>query len=154
MKPCLAHARSPFRRTTLRWTGAGLAVLLCLPLCTGCNKGGTPAGKGAVTGKVTLGDKGVGPNANVAFFGADDKQVSEATTTGEGDYIMPNVPVGPVKIAVFRRMPVAKTPPPQMAGMPTPAPELAIPGKYSQPSSGLTYTVTQGQQKHNIELTP
>jgi hypothetical protein len=153
MKSSLAHPGSPLRRLVLRWGGCVLAVLVCLPLFTGCNKG-PGAGKANVKGKVTLGGKGVGPNASVIFYGGEDKQVGEAITTGEGEYNMTDVPTGPVKIAVLRRGPATATKAMPMPGMKETAPEVPIPAKYSKPTDGLTYTVTSGSQKHDIELTP
>jgi len=129
---------------------------VCLLLGTGCNKGSS-AGKGIVAGKVTLGGKGVGPDATVAFFSSDGKQIAEAPTTDTGDYLMPEVPMGSVKIAVLRRTPIQGAAmvkmDPSMPGASSSA-ALSIPPKYSKPDNGLTYTVTQGQQRHDIELTP
>ena len=105
MKAIIDSPSHPWSGTALRWVGCVLPVLVCLLLGTGCNKGSS-AGKGIVAGKVTLGGKGVGPDATVAFFSSDGKQIAEAPTTDTGDYLMPEVPMGSVKIAVLRRTPI------------------------------------------------
>ncbi len=134
----------------------GLAVLLL----AGCG-----SGSGSISGKVTYKDKPL--SGGTVTFMTSDQQVKTAVIGSDGAYSIPKLTTGPAKIAV---MPVVPLPPMMPGGMamdpgkmgvpeeniaPPPAADksVAIPEHYKDPEkSGLTYTVTAGNQEHNIEL--
>jgi len=134
-------------------------LLAALVAAVGCPSKGA---KNSVSGKVRLsGDPVAG---NIIFVGTDGKKV-EAPISPDGTYLVENPPTGSVKIAVtsFGNM-----------AMPTPSggkdtdklmgadkgkvtTKMGVPppAKYaSADSSGLTFTVTTGKQKHDIDLAP
>jgi hypothetical protein len=139
-----------------RW----VPVLLLLPLA-GCGKG-----TGFVTGKVTYRDKPV-PSGAVTFHGANGRTDS-GSLDAEGNYTIPQAPVGPVKVTVVTGLPPGPAPvirrpggekPPQHPGEkaggtgPAPRKHVVLPKKYEDPQqSGLTFTVTSGAQTINIPL--
>jgi hypothetical protein len=142
------------------WLVRCAAVLfVALPvLASGCGK---PAA--TVSGKVTYQGRPL-PIGTIRFLTAENK-VLAADISGDGDYSIPRVPPGEVKISVS--VPSANTLKPQQKGMygkagdnpasetSTSAPRLMkIPDQYGAPeSSGLKYTVTaEANQTHNIEL--
>ena len=135
--------------------GYGLALLALLAL-TGC--GGTKTGM--VSGTVTLDGKPV-PTATVSFIAADGKAYT-GISGDDGAYTVDKVPVGAAKITVFTTkpmksmggMPGVKGGTANMPGMSAPsAAHVDVPESYNKAdSSGLTYTVTSGQQTYPIEL--
>ena len=162
MKTMIPHPAFPAFCSSLQLKMSVLVVLACLPLLAGCGKG-LPA-TGDVTGKVIVGGKAVSGINKVAFIGADGKILKMSPTMG-GNYGMTEVPVGTVRITVrgTAQQPGAQLPKPSNPAdpgadmnnnMPDMTSGVSIPAKYANPDNGLTYTVTTGQQTHNIELTP
>jgi hypothetical protein len=142
-------------------SGRWVPVLLLLPLA-GCGKG-----TGFVTGKVTYRDKPV-PSGAVTFHGANGRTDS-CSLDAEGNYTIPQAPVGPVKVTVVTGLPPRPAPvigrpggekPPQHPGegkaggtRPALRKHLVLPKKYEDPQqSGLTFTVARGTQTINIPL--
>jgi hypothetical protein len=147
-------------------------VLPALLLCLGC--GGR---KGEVSGKVTYRGKPL-PGGAVTFFGPGDQMVGSAAISPDGDYRIPKVPVGPVRITVSAPAVIKdpKAPPAPRGGKKMwrglqdkkgldardlkiiedakkSLIRLDVPAKYGLPDqSGLTYTVESGSQEHNIDL--
>jgi hypothetical protein len=163
--PCRGRLRPVFL--------ACFALLLLVPLLAGC--GG--AARARVSGRVLFQDKPL-PGGWVTFRPADPRENAiTAAISPEGNYEA-TLPVGEVQISVDNRhlqpRPAgqALTPPEGLKlpeGMPRPsapaAPPketerdkpagnyVAIPEKYyTTDSSGLKYTVTKGDQKHDIPL--
>jgi hypothetical protein len=158
-----------FRRAA-RYLG-GILLFGLLAVLSGCGGGDTRT-RANVKGKVTLGGKNL-TAGTVMFYGPNN-----ITSTGiidkEGNYEVPDAPLGDVKITVS----VPKLPPGGIAklkvganlegskdpsgsgksisimgSMPTHV--VPIPDKYSRvETSGLTYKVEKGDHTHNIELTP
>jgi hypothetical protein len=125
-------------------------------LLTGC----APA-TSTVTGTVTLNGKPV-TEGQVSFIFADGMVVT-AMIQADGSYMAPEVPVGPARVAVYgpavaqaeaeiikvkgKEGGKARTPPKAAKG--------DIPDRYSNPdTSGLSVTVTKGETKYEIPLTP
>ena len=143
---------------------------LALVALAGCSS------KGTVTGKVTYQDKPL-TGGTVLFASAEG---SQSSPIGEdGTYTISNMPTGPAKISVETESaqvkgkgtpgpgagakgappPKGAEPPPEAAkssyaqGPPRAKSAEKIPGTYADPeSSGLTYTVTGGNQTHDIAL--
>ena len=125
-----------------------------LALLTGCGGGKVPEVKNSVSGKVLLGDKPVG--GIVVFVTADGKEFT-SPISGTGEYTIPDVPVGSVK--VFVKPPFALVAPKGGPEMPKEGPAAAAgpgvsPPKMSQAAatSGLTYDVKAGAQTYDIIL--
>jgi len=100
-----------------------------------------------VTGKVTF--KGAPlPGGTVTFIPQDDKATSSSSIIqSDGTYRIVNIQAGDVKITV------------QGPGRPSnpsdKTAEVAIPARYQDGmKSGLSYTVKQGSQTKDIDLTP
>jgi hypothetical protein len=137
--------------------GTGLA-LSALLLCLGC---GGP--KGDVSGKVTWRSKPL-PAGTVTFFGPEDRVIGNSQISADGEYTIPKVPAGPVRITVTVPPSVRdpSAPPPSKGGKKKGKDlteerrsiiRLDVPAKYRMPDqSGLTYTVQPGPQEHNIDL--
>ncbi len=137
--------------------GSTLCVLLlALPLVTGC----AGQAKGTVSGKVTYQGKAL--SSGYVTFTADKGPPLHADIQSDGSYRLENVPVGPVKIGV---QPKASQEAMRAIGMPRGPKdvdkvkaavadrETKLPSKYADPNqSGLTYTVTNGPQQHDIDL--
>lgn len=132
--------------------------------------GGCAAGKGDVSGQVLYRNQPL-PSGRVTFVcQTGPKEVFSAEIV-KGQYTISGIPTGPVKITVetYPPAPAATLPrkipggiPPDIKGMPQPgappSPEeklVAIPPHYGNlEQSRLTYTVTAGEQKHDITLQP
>ena len=155
--------------------GAFLVASLSAGL-VGCS--GAPP-KAVVKGKVSIGGKNL-TTGSVIFYAVNNNASASATINENGEYVMNDAPVGDVKITVS----VPKAPPGGIekmmgvAGMKSKAfkdgksvdPEsgksisimgsmptniVPIPDKYANAeSSGLTYTVTRGEQTKDLPLTP
>lgn len=131
---------------------------------------GCGGGKGDVSGQVKFKGEPL-PSGRVTFVcqaGAKEVFSSEILN---GWYNISGIPVGPVKISVetFQPAPATTLPtkipggiPPGIKGMPAPGAPPPAPGKYvaipprygNVEQSGLSYTVTAGQQDHEINLQP
>jgi hypothetical protein len=142
------------------------AFLVFLALAVaGCGEG-----QGGVSGQVKF--KGeLLPSGRVTFVcQAGTKEVFSSEIL-KGRYTISGIPVGPVKILVetFQPAPATTLPtkipggiPPNIKGMPAPGAPPPAPGKYvpipprygNVEQSGLSFTVTTGQQDHDIELQP
>jgi len=154
------------------WLRAGGLVLLVTCVClSGCAQG-----RAKVKGRVKFFDKYL--NAGTVAFIAKDGRVGAGYIDADGNYEVADAPLGECVITV--KVPTAAAgpkdkggggppPPPKdlppMKGAPggekdfTPAIDTSkfvqIPGKYgSTDTSGLTYTVTKGEQTYNITLSP
>jgi hypothetical protein len=139
------------------------SILFLAPplLVTGC--GGSTA---PVSGTVTLNGAPLTGGGTVTFQGSGGG--ASGVINPDGTYTIPNAPVGEVHVAVVPgRGPAAGvtiTPPPDVSEMKppqalapawTPPAAVSIPLKYADPNtSGLTYTVTRGEQTIDVTLTP
>jgi len=117
---------------------------------------------GTVKGKVLISGRPM-PNGTVAFVSADGQSVDTSEIDAEGNYTMRRAPVGPVKISVIVSPP-SNIPSPNMkmgdkggriksetAGKKF----VPVPERYrSSETTPLTYTVTSGEQSHNVEIEP
>jgi hypothetical protein len=115
---------------------------LLVSIATGCNNSANVA---TVTGVVRYKGEPL-PGGTLTFFGGADHKTQARTLIGQdGTYRLPNPPQGAVKIAVE-----GPTPP---SGKKSAKPAVLIPANYANPdTSGLTYTVTDSVQIHDIEL--
>ena len=153
-----------------------ILALSLLTFAAGCS--GEPA-KARVKGKVTIGDKHL-TVGNVMFYHEDGNTVRSGPIDKNGNYDIPDAPVGKVKVAVvvpalppggLGMMQKMKTNPGFKEGTKSVDPEdpsksiaimgdipanvVPVPEKYSTAeSSGLTYTVQRGEQTHDIKLAP
>jgi hypothetical protein len=158
---------SPNRRL---WA-AGLLACCTLLLTSGC--GPDYKSRGMVKGKVTKGGKSL-TMGTVVFHGKDGI-TGTAVIDGDGNYQMPDAPVGECKVTVtVQELPMDPTVRARLKGkgpkMPegpknpensSPDPPLAkipkevipVDPKYSNAdTSGLSFTVKKGEQTYNIEL--
>jgi hypothetical protein len=151
----------------------GLVVLSLFVFTLGCGSSAKP--RAVVKGKVLIGDKHL-TAGNVMFYGNDNATAS-ATIDKTGNYVMGDAPIGEVKVtvtvpkispamlakmnAVRKGIPDAKSVDPSdptkaisiMGDMPEKI--VPIPDKYAAPeTSGLTYTVQNGEQTKDFVLTP
>jgi hypothetical protein len=136
-------------RRVLRRRAAGiLAALVSLPGCLA-------APQGDVEGKVRLDGRDV-PSGIVTFAGSDGTVVS--AVVHDGSYKVVGVAVGEAKISITDHNPHAPAGLLNTSGSRRPPGEtavLVIPERYARPdSSGLTFRVEKGTQKHDIELQP
>jgi hypothetical protein len=135
-------------------------------LLVGCSSSAT------VSGKVTYQARPL-TGGTVLFTSTEGKGSRSAQIGEDGSYTIPNMPTGPVKIAVETK---SAQPPTMLGGQPNMKPppgvdlppEAAksgvygdskkktaepIPEEYGDPDrSGLEYTVTRGSQTKNIDL--
>jgi hypothetical protein len=153
------------RNTLLGMRPILAGCMLALVLATqGCGK---PA-PGTITGTVKLNDKPL-EGGTVIFVCDDGREVRRAAIEENGSYTIADVPAGPATIAVIGQEPLPTNFGPQMGDAPTikdafkkgfndPVPaavrkRVRVPTRYQKPeSSGLTYTVLSGDQKHDIPL--
>jgi hypothetical protein len=143
-----------------------LLVVLAAP--AGCSS----KAKGVVKGKVTFNNRPV-VMGTVAFV-ADDNRTGSGTISRDGSYTVTDAPVGKVKIVVTvpqrgpmmgrgfsmpkppkdMKMP-AEMQPPDGTDLKDPGGQVPIPDKYTKAeTTPLEYTVTRGEQTHDIPLTP
>ena len=131
-----------------------LILLLIAAGCTGSGRGGSQ-----VSGKVVYQGKALPSEEitwTVIFVGPGDHQRS-ATVGKDGAYTAEDVPAGPARIAVVGRPPV---PPGLVAPGQSPLKLseasrrlLSTLKKFEDPElSGLRYTVTKGNQRHDIVI--
>lgn len=135
--------------TTVRY----LAVFsLTLLVFSGCGAGGGP--RANVKGKISYNGQPL-PVGTITFVG--EKVVASGQIIN-GEYAVPQAPVGPVKISVSTPAPVSamqmnqKVEGKSFGGQDTNV--VQVPSNYSNPDfSGLTYTVTKDSpQTYDIEL--
>jgi hypothetical protein len=135
------------------------ALLLVLLLVTGCDDSGRRGSQ--VSGKVVYQGKAL-PSEKITWtviFVSSNDQKTSAVVGKDGTYTADNVPAGPTRIAVVGA--------PSVPGglVPHGQPRLQLSDasqrllsslkKFQSPDqSGLTYTVTKGNQRHDIELIP
>jgi hypothetical protein len=154
-------------------TCGGLAFLFLLALSLGC--GSAAKARAVVKGKVSLGEKHL--TAGNVFFHAANDVTANGTINKDGNYEIPDAPLGDVKVSVTvpkispailakmnamrKGMPNIKSVDPSGSGKSIPImgemPEhiVPIPDKYGNPeTSGLTYTVQSGEQTKDFVLTP
>jgi hypothetical protein len=128
----------------------GLSLLVLL--LTSC--GGRPTG--VVSGKIAY--NGQPLSLGTVAMIAEDGTVASGMIS-DGQYQVENAPVGPAKITVhvYPPSPMMHPPTGPAAGVQQ-KPPLAfvpIPDRYADASrSGLTYTVVQGPQTHDLALGP
>jgi hypothetical protein len=149
------------------WTNRSFGVAFFLSLAA---FGGCAGGRGDVSGQVLFKGQPLHSGRVTFICQTGAKEVFSAEIV-KGEYTISGIPVGPVKITVETFAPApaatlrAKIPggiPPDIKGMPQPGappppPEkfIAIPPRYGNlEHSGLTYTVTAGEQRHDIPLQP
>jgi hypothetical protein len=117
---------------------------------------------GSVSGVVRFMGEPV-PGARVAMIAPDGRVVAEATTGEDGAYVS-RAPVGPLKVTVdppftpdprgkhFERIRPGRRSSPDSKRSAKP---IAIPARYQDPNrSGLTCTISGGQQAYDIDLEP
>jgi hypothetical protein len=156
---------------------AGTASLLVLAGVLLVSAGCAKRGRGVVKGHVVFFDKKL--NAGTVGFQTQDGRIGAGNIDFEGNYTVPDAPLGPCVVTVRVPQPPAIAPgtknpykppgnmvpmrPPGGGGeADVPSPSLVdfskivqIPGKYAKPeSSGLTFTVEPGEQTYNITLSP
>jgi hypothetical protein len=150
--------------------GLGLVVLVgLLSWVAGC--GPSHKERARVKGTVSIGSKKL--NSGTVEFRTKDNRSGSAPIDAEGNYDMPDAPVGEVTILVtvsapskmMMSMGAGNRPKPatptgtgadKMGGpkMIDPAKAVRVPEKYGKAeTSGLTYTVTKGEQTKDINLT-
>jgi hypothetical protein len=161
--------------TRMAWAAGALMIGVSVAL-TGC--GPNYAARAVVKGQVTLDGKPL--TYGIVTFRASDGRTGSATIDPKGIYTMNDAPIGDVAVLVsvpkqtaamkgMPGMPPAGTKAAPPKGIPMESPEgvkmavakgvdpsqiVYIPEKYvSAESSGLTYTVTSGEQTHNLPLT-
>jgi hypothetical protein len=162
-----------FDQRTRLFVASAALLGLALVVTPGCDSG--PGARAEVKGKVLLNNQIV-PIGTVSFFGPKNRTAS-ATIKPDGTYVIPDAPVGEVTITVttptvpMGRLNMTK-PPPGVGEMKPPgepggnpgekasaAPDMSkfapVPQQYQEKNtSPLKYTVTNGSQDHDIELTP
>jgi len=122
---------------------------------------GSQGPKNTVSGKVTL--KGDPVAGSVVFIGSDNKEVMTHINP-DGTYSVPDPAMGENKVLV-KGGAVGGPAPPVLEGTPkdfkgtmppttTTKMGVAPPPKYGSPDNGLSFKVTGGAQKYDIELTP
>jgi hypothetical protein len=128
-----------------------LFLLVCPALAGVC---GCTRSETSISGMVTLNNEPV--SGIVTFIGADCTEAS-APIAPDGEYVLPNPPLGPCKITV-KRFPGAPT-----GERPKGGPAVTIempkagpppPAKYASVDNGLRFEVKHGKQKFDIPLTP
>jgi hypothetical protein len=151
-----------------------LFVGVLLLATTGCSS----SSPGTITGKVTYNGQPV-KGGSVSFISTEDHPSGSSAIAADGTYNIASMPSGNVIITVdtesfnpkknIRRTSVPKYGPPKdqklpegyntsagggaMSAKEMEARYVKIPEKYAdQKSSGLNYTVTSGDQTHNIDL--
>jgi hypothetical protein len=122
--------------------------------------GGCGSSPNEVSGKITFAGQ---PLPAGTIFLVDEQGLGTPGLIGDGQYVVPNVHPGPVKIAVRSEKPLPHLisvpsdepgKPPQSVVAEAP-PEVKIPSRYNdEKQSGLTYTVVAGRQTHDIDLQP
>jgi hypothetical protein len=129
-------------------------LLLALSAAAGCH---SEPETGQVSGLVRY-DRQLLNSGNVTFRAADGTEAC-ATISEKGEYRIPRIPVGLVRIGVesFPRVPEGLQKPggadPKAPLAVSPGKHVAIPALYKHPQeSGLTYTVQKGTQTYNIDL--
>lgn len=148
------------------WSAGVLSFAACMLALMGC--GEPPAGQ--VSGEVKY--KGTAIQAGSITFMDEKGKVGYGQIT-DGKYQIDKAPLGEVKIGVQSSSGggggAAASAMAKSKGMPKDLPAgvdpnvfkkafekgtgVTIPAKYSDPqTSGLTYTVKQGQQTHNIDI--
>jgi hypothetical protein len=149
-------------RAIAGWYATVCLLVLFGMAISGCGGAKRRGPTGTVTGVVTYKGKPV-PSGRVTFYGPDNEPAS-ATLDEDGSYQAEYVPVGQATITV-------ETPPPPAVlekvakqsphgkrfgvGNPIEVPKdvVSVPTKYNSAArSGLSYTVTEGKQNHDIEL--
>jgi hypothetical protein len=124
----------------------GLVLPVAVLALAGC--GGSGKAKGSVSGQVTHNSQPV-TEGEVHFFSKDRGVGAVAKIDGSGKYALADLETGKYTIHV--------TPPPPIAGDPKLGPPKASASKIPQKArdaatSGLSYTVVEGKNDHNIEL--
>jgi len=155
-------------RIALAARACGLGLLLLVLASLGCNSKAT----GVVKGKVTFNSRPV-IMGNVSFVDSNNRTGS-GIISRDGSYVVNDAPVGKVKVVVTvpKRNPMmgrgfSMPKPPKDMKMPSemappggsdlkdPGMQMPIPDRYSAvETTPLEFTVTRGEQTHDIPLTP
>jgi hypothetical protein len=144
---------NPLSSTSVRWSSRPVVALTLLTLAVGC------AAKGDVSGKVSYQGKPL--VFGTVQFEASDKTIKQANIKEDGTYSIAGVPVGEAKVAVSSINPQSSDFQPLHRGenLPPPKPRPKLPGWFPIPTdyqdlskAKLTYTVTRGQNTHDIDL--
>ena len=147
-------------------TACAVTLSLVAFLCAGCGGSSLPAGpKGTVSGKVTYNGDPVPEKSSVSFMHAATSQTATSTVAAGGTYTL-RMQGGTQVLAGDYQISVA---PPaaasvddsdmdayaeMMEGGGSAAPPTAFPDKYNSfETSGLTFTVAEGANTHDIDLT-
>jgi hypothetical protein len=162
------------RFTALAGRACGLGVLLFVVSAqAGCT---SSRARSVVKGKITFSNRPI-TSGTISFISDDNKHTGAGPIKQDGTYTVNDAPVGNVKIVVTvpRQMPMmggrggsnmpkppkdSKMPaemiPPDWTEPKAPAGnQTPVPEKYTKAdSTPLTYTVTAGEQTHDINLTP
>jgi hypothetical protein len=140
-----------------RWWRLGQGIVLAAVLAGGLTGCGGGAKTAPVKGKVTYQGKALAFGSVIFMSQVPETKPIVAEIKPDGTYEAKTVPVGEAAVGVTSPDPNR---PMELRGTskrPTPAadPKLwfKIPDKYSLPrQSGLTYTVVDGPNEHNIDL--
>jgi len=120
-------------------------VLLSLLLLTGCSSSGNGDGN-EISGVVKYNGEPV-PGGTISFISAADKnKVARAGINPDGTYRVGKVPLGDMKITI-------DGPSPPSDSAQGKKPPMILPKTYLKAeTSGLSYSVKEGSQTHNIDL--
>jgi hypothetical protein len=128
------------------------ALLLSLSAALAGAPGCAPV-PASVSGTVTLNNEPV--SGVVVFVGPDGKE-EEAPIAPDGEYVLPNAPLGRCKVKVKGFPGISTGPPPKAAVILPDSAKMGPPppARYADPDNGLTYEVRKGKQRFDIPLTP
>lgn len=139
------------------------ALCPCLAAMVGCGGGGLSGPSGAVSGKVTYNGSPVPAGCTITFVHDETSQPASGVIAADGTYTLnmqgeSKVVAGAYKISISP--PTAEVDvtdeayAAQMTGEASAPAEAPFPDKYFLPAtSGLTFTVAEGANTHDIVLT-
>jgi hypothetical protein len=148
----------------MRWLCSFRPLVLIVPLAVIPAACSAEKPTAEVQGRVTY--KGVPLPEGIVLFLAEDRRQDIGSINLDGTYVAKRAPVGRNKISVQSLPPLPPPGPatravnePEKKGMPTgdksPVKSVAIPARYANTNtSGLSFTVEEGINRYDIELTP